>query len=95
MTSQVIDLTGDPIVEEQIRQYYVKKKLNQVAFSEGVANRERERVQFNIDNSYLHKISADELELYNRNYLKACNKHYKADKIRKQYEERQREEYAE
>lgn len=96
---KIQDLTGNPKVEEQIRQYYIKKKAkeerNRVVFTEGVANREPERVEFTIDNSYLYNITAEERELYNRNYHKACEKHLKADKIRRKYEERQILDYAE
>lgn len=90
------DLTGDPKVEEQIRQYYNKKKYkNQdVVFVEGVATEERKRVEFTIDNSHLHKVSVEEKELHNRTNSTAWNKHYKADKVRKRYENQQKEEYS-
>ncbi len=98
MNNNTIDLTGDPIVEEQIRQYYVKKKAkeeqNKVIFTEGVANREKERVKFTIDNSNTLKISAEELELYNKNNAKAWDKYYKGDKTRKRYESQQTEDYS-
>lgn len=98
MTYQIQDLTGNPMVEEQIRQYYIKKKAreeqNKVVFTEGVATRPRERVEFTIDNSYMYDITADEKELYNRNMNKAWEKHYKADKVRRKYEELQKQEYA-
>ena len=94
---KIQDLTGNPLVEEQIRQYYIKKKFkeeqNQIVFTEGVANRPRERVDFTIDNTYMYDITAEERQLYNRNNQKAWEKHYKADKVRKKYEEIQKETY--
>lgn len=92
----MIDLTGDPIIEEQIRQYYVRKKVKEeqgkVIFTEGVATREKERVKFTIDN--LQKVSAEELELYNKNNTKAWSKYYKGDKARKRYENQESEDYS-
>lgn len=94
---QPIDSTGDPAVEEQIRQYYLKKKykenFNKVVFAEGIATEERRRVEFSIDNSYLHKVSDEDKELYNRANSTAWDKYYKGDKTRRRYEEQQREDY--
>ena len=94
---QPTDLTGDPIVEEQIRQYYVKKKykekLQKVKFTEGIATEPRKRVEFTLDNSYLHKVSDDAMELHNRANSTAWDRHYKGDKVRRRYEEQQKEEY--
>ena len=92
---QSIDLTGDPEVEEQIRQYYNRKKYrNQgVCFVEGIANEPRERVEFTIDNSYLQKVSSEDAELHNRANTKAWSKYYKGDKVRRRYEEQQKEDY--
>ena len=89
------DLTGNPEIEEQIRQYYNKKKYkNQdVVFTEGVANEERKRAEFTIDNSHLHKVSDEDKHLYNRANSTAWDKYYKGDKIRRKYEEQQKEEY--
>ena len=52
MTHQIRDLTGNPEVEEAIRKYYINKKMKEVAFVEGVVNKQRERVDFTIDNWY-------------------------------------------
>lgn len=86
----MIDLTGDPIVEEQIRQYYVMKKGKEerlkVEFVEGVETRERERAKFTIDNSYVLEVPQEEMELYNRNNSKAWSRHEKADKTRRRLE---------
>lgn len=92
---QPIDLTGNPEIEEQIRQYYNRKKYKKpdIVFAEGVATEERKRSEFTIDNSYLHKISVEDKELHNRANSTAWNKHYKADKVRKRYEEQQKEDY--
>ena len=89
------DLTGNPEVEEQIRQYYNRKKYKNpdVVFAEGVATEERRRSEFSIDNSYLHKVSDEDKKLYNRANSVAWEKHYKGDKIRKRYEDQQKEEY--
>ena len=91
-THKIVDLTGDPAVEEQIRQYYIKKR-NQVRFTEGVETRERNRAKFTIDNSQVLTLTEKELEVYNRNISKAWDKHYKADKSRRRYEEQQKLEY--
>ncbi len=90
-----VDLTGDPKVEEQIRQYYNRKKYrNQnVVFTEGIATEPRKRVEFTLDNSYLHKVSPDAMELHNRANSTAWDKYYKGDKVRRRYEEQQKEEY--
>lgn len=92
---KIIDLTGDPEVEEQIRQYYVKKKykedLQKVAFVEGVATREKERAEFTIDNTNTLKISIEELELYSRNNSKAWKRHYKSDKTRRRLDAQEME----
>lgn len=95
MFNNQIDLTGNPTVEKAIRDYAKLKmdKQNQVVFVEGVANRERKRINFSINNNYLHKINKEELELYNRNNSKAWERHYKADKTRRRYEELQIDEY--
>lgn len=94
---QPVDLTGDPAVEEQIRQYYIRKKAKEdrlkVVFREGVATEPRQRVEFTIDNSYMHEVSKEELDIHNRNNSKAWERYYKGDKIRRRYEDRQREEY--
>lgn len=92
---QPVDLTGNPEVEEQIRQYYVKKKYkNQsVSFVEGIATEPRKRADFTIDNSYLHNVSAEDKELYNRAKSVAWDKYYKGDKTRKRYENQQKEDY--
>ena len=91
------NLTGDPDVEEQIRQYYIKKKnkeeQNKVVFVEGIATESRKRVQFTIDNSYMYEIPEEEKRLYNRNMKKAYEKFYKADKIRRKQEEMQQQKY--
>lgn len=54
------DLTGNPDIEEQIRQYYVKKKAkeeqNKIIFIEGIATEPRKRVEFTIDNSNMFEI---------------------------------------
>lgn len=91
---QPIDLTGDPKIEAQIREY-ARKKYNrhEVVFVEGYANRERQRAEFTIDNSYLHRVDESELEAYNRNNSKAWERHYKADAIRRRYEELQAKSY--
>ena len=90
-----IDLTGDPIVEEQIRQYYNRKKYrNQnVVFTEGIATEPRERVEFQIDNSHLQNVSESVMELHNRANSTAWDKYYKGDKARRRYEDQQKEEY--
>lgn len=92
---QPIDLTGDPVVEEQIRQYYNRKKYkNQdVVFCEGVATEPRKRVKFAIDNSQIQKVSDDNTMLHNRANSTAWDKYYKGDKIRRKYEEKQSQEY--
>lgn len=92
---QPIDLTGDPLVEEQIRQYYNRKKYRnqEVFFTEGVANEKRERVEFTVDNSHLQRVSLEDAELHNRSNNKAWNKYYKGDKVRRRYEEEQKEDY--
>ncbi len=94
---QPTDLTGDPKVEEQIRQYYVKKKykeeLQKVKFIEGIATEPRKRVEFTLDNSHLHKVSDEAKTLHNRANSTAWDKYYKGDKVRRRYEDQQKEEY--
>ena len=89
------DMTGDPEIEEQIRQYYIRKKFkNQnVVFTEGVAIEERQRAEFTIDNSYLHKVSEEDMDSHNRASSVAWDKYYKGDKVRKRYEEQQKDDY--
>lgn len=89
------DLTGNPEVEEQIRQYYNRKKYKNpdVVFTEGVATEPRKRVEFTIDNSYLHKVSDEDMKLYNKSKSTAWDKYYKGDKVRRRYEEQQKEDY--
>lgn len=89
------DLTGNPEIEEQIRQYYNRKKYKnqEVVFTEGVATEPRQRAEFTIDNSHLHKISTEDKELYNRANSTAWDKYYKGDKVRRKYEEEQKESY--
>lgn len=92
-----VDLTGDPKVEEAIRQYYNRKKykenLTKVVFVEGYANKERKRVDFSIDNSHSQIVSDEAMLIHNRAKTKAWERHYKADKLRTAYEEMQVEEY--
>lgn len=93
---QPTDLTGDPEVEKQIREYARKKYGRpEIIFVEGIANRERKRAEFTIDNSYMQKVSNEDMELHNRVNSTAWKKYYKADKIRKRYEEEQIQSYAE
>lgn len=94
---QPANLQGNPEVEEQIRQYYIRKKQQEqqkkIVFVEDRFGNRKRNQNFTIDNSYMHKIPKDELELYNRNNLKAQERYYKADKIRRRYEEEQKQEY--
>lgn len=92
------DLTGNPDVEEQIRQYYVKKKAeeeqNKVVFVKGVATEPRKRVEFTIDNSDMFEIPQEEKNLYNRNMEKAYKRFYRADKIRRKHEKMEQQTYS-
>ena len=98
MTNKQIDLTGDPIVEEQIRQYYIKKKykeeLLKVSFTEGIATEPRERVEFTIDNSYMQHVTEEDKQLLERGNSMAWRNYNKAERLRKKYEEEQTEDYA-
>lgn len=89
------DLTGNPEIEEQIRQYYNRKKYKnqEVVFTEGVATEPRQRAEFTIDNSYMHKVSEDDMNSHNRAISTAWGKYYRGDKIRRKYEEQQKESY--
>ena len=86
-----IDLTGDPEVEEQIRQYYVKKKHKEesqkVVFVEGVATREMERVVFTIDCN--HKALDEDIIEMERQNKKAWDRYYKGEKARRKHEKSQ------
>ncbi len=93
---QPLDLTGNSEIEEQIRQYYIKKKAKEqqkkIVFVEDRFGKRERNQDFTIDNSHLYKITSEEKELYNRNNYKAQERYYKADKARKRYEEQQKEE---
>lgn len=91
--ASTIDLTGDPEVEEQIRQYYIRKREKEdrlkVVFTKGVATRERSKAQFTIDNSHVVKVSDEDLTELERQNKKAWDRHYKGDKVRRKHEENQ------
>lgn len=95
---QPANLQGNPEVEEQIRQYYIRKKQQEqqkkIVFVEDRFGNRKRNQDFTIDNSDMHRISQEEKELYNRNNYKAQERYYKADKIRRRYEEEQKQEYA-
>lgn len=82
------DLAGNVVVEEQIRQYYVKKKSKElkVIFTEGIATEPKTRVEFTIDNSDMQKVIESDMELHNRINSTAWSKFYKGNKAREAYE---------